>query len=101
MLFLLFAGCAEEKRPALVKLEVSRAGSYFVDGSAVDRSRLVEVLQSKHQSDQKLHVYIKASQDAKDEAVRAAVAACKEVGAGVAVIGTEEYVPNSPAASGS
>lgn len=100
---LVMQGCSPEPPDLpvlLIRLEISDAGAYAIDGTAVEKSRLVDVLRSKQQPGQKLGVELRFSEHAPEQAVIAAMVACREVGAPAGWVANEQFLPRAASGSG-
>ena len=82
-----------------LELEISDAGAYVFDGRTVEKARLVEVLRARQQPGQKLAVRLRFSERAPEEALIAAMMACREVGVQAGWVANELFLPQAASAA--
>jgi len=101
LLALMLGACTPEPPMELVNLTISDSGEYAVDGVAIDKAHLAEVLKARQRPGQKLVVHLQPNPKASYDAVHAAMAACQQVGANVGMVGNEQFLPANGASGSS
>ncbi len=89
---LLASACSSEsERVVTVKLEVSEAGAYTLDGSPVLKEGLKHALRGKRPAKGTLLLHVVASPKAPYESVGQAMQAAQFAGAQVGIVGNERF----------
>jgi len=88
---LVVQACGEPTPIDIVKLEITEASLYKVDGQPVAKELLLERLRTRKKVDQTLLLHIVASPSANAEVVIYATKVAGEAGASVAFVGNEKF----------
>jgi biopolymer transport protein ExbD len=85
------ASCTASPPSVAVKLEISEAGTYLLDGQVVQPTALVEALRAARLPGNELVVYVAPTQKTNYEAVRFAMAAVQQAGGSIGMVGNERF----------
>jgi biopolymer transport protein ExbD len=85
------ASCSASPSSVFVKLEVSEANVYLLNGQVVQPAALAEALRAARLPGKELLVYVAPTPKTSYEAVRFAIAAVQEAGGSIGMVGNERF----------
>lgn len=85
------ASCSASPSAVVVKLEVSEASAYLLNGQVIEPAALAQALRAARLPGKELFVNVVPAPKASYEAVRFAMAAVQQAGGTVGIVGNERF----------